>query len=247
MISLIISLGNMAAPAGSLSDDKSMISAQLFSKGDFSNADTKSFIIGQARKRLEQHFSSGEYRFDVQPRWIPNQLLRQAPDQIKGVQLDGEVRRYTNFEVIYEQRGNRQRAEIQLKVEVEQKMPVVTKRVEQGEKLTRDLLVKQWVSLSRNSGSYITEMQYLIGKTLRRTLLSGYPVRKSSVSRDLVIRSGDEVKVVIENKGIKVQVTAEAREDGAIGDRINVYSNETRKKYNGEVTRPGVIKWKSTL
>lgn len=252
MIALFITLGigNLAVLAVSANwehDGRSMISTQLSSKEYPPKPDTESFIIGQVQKRLKRHFPPGEYRFDVQPRWIPNQLLRQSPDHIIGIQLDGEVRRYTNFEVIYDRRGERQRAKIQLKVDIEQKLPVVTERVTRGEKLTEEVLIKQWVSLSRNSGSYITKINFLIGKTLRHTLLPGYPVRKSSISRDLIIKSGDAVKVVIENRGIKVQVTATAREDGAIGDRINVYSNETRKKYKGEVIRPGVVKWKSTL
>ena len=103
------------------------------------------------------------------------------------------------------------------------------------------------MALDRNRGQYITSKKQLIGKTLRRTLLSGQPVRKSDISRELIIRAGDQVSMIIKRSGIQIQVTAEAREDGARGDRIKVYSKETRKNYLGEVIRPGVIEWKSTL
>ncbi|MEL7833610.1 flagellar basal body P-ring formation chaperone FlgA [Fodinibius sp. Rm-B-1B1-1] len=207
----------------------------------------KSFLMKQAHKQLEHHFSAGEYRFDLQPRWIPNQLLQQSPTQIQSVQLSGEVRRYTNFEVVYTHRGDQHRTEIQLKVKAEQKLPVVTDRVRKGAKLEEDELSYQWVSVVQRGASYFASTEELIGKTLRRTLLSGQPIRKSYVSRDLIIRAGDEVRVFIKRRGIQVQVSGEARENGAKGDRIKIYSNETNRKYVGEVLRPGVIQWKSTL
>lgn len=201
----------------------------------------------QAQEKLKAHFSSGKYRFKVQPRWIPNHLLKQNPDHILGLQLKGEVRRYTNFEVRYRWRGSAKRAEIQLKVEIQQKLPVASTRLEQETKLTAESLNYQWVSLSRNRGEYIIRKEQLIGKTLRSTLLSGQPVRKSDVSRKLIIQAGDEISVIIKRSGIQIQVAAEARQQGARGDRIKAYSKKTRKNYVGEVLRPGVILWKSTL
>ena len=211
------------------------------------NNDTKSFIVEQAREQLEVHFSTGTYRFDVQVRWIPDRLLKQSPEQISRIQLHGQIRRYTNFKVVYNYRGNRKDVEIQLKVKAEQKLPVVTDRLRKGDKLEEKNLAYQWVSISQSGESYYTSTEELIGKTLRRTLLSGQPIRKSYVSRDLIIKAGDQVRVFIKRSGIQVQVSGEAREDGAKGDRIKIFSNETNRKYVGEVLRPGVIQWKSTL
>jgi len=207
----------------------------------------KSFIVKKAYEKLERHFTAGEYRFDIQPRWIPNQLLQQSPAQVLSVQLSGQIRRYTNFEVVYNQKGGRKRAEIQLKVKAEQKLPVVTDRVRKGVKLKQTHLAYQWVSIAQGGESYVAGIEELIGKTLCRTLLSGQPIRKSYVSRDLIIKAGDEVNIFIKRRGIQVQVSGVAREDGAKGDRIKIFSNETNHKYVGEILRPGVIQWKSTL
>jgi len=212
-----------------------------------SASDTKSKILKQARTKLERHFSKGTYRINLKARWIPSRLLQQSPKQILAVQVDGTIRKYTNFTVFYTQRNRRKNVQIQLKVEAERKLPVVTDRLRKGGKIEEGQLVYQWVTISQNSQSYITSKEELVGKTLRRTLLSGQPIKKSYISRDLIIRAGDQVQVFIEREGIQIQVSAEARENGAKGDRISVYSNETRKKYEGEVLRPGVIQWKSTL
>ena len=211
------------------------------------NDKMKSFIMKKAYESLERQLTTGEYRFDIQPRWIPGQLLQQSPTQVLSVQLSGQIRRYTNFEVVYNQRGNRKRAEIQLKVKAEQKLPVVRDRIRKGIKLEEKHLAYQWVSITQMSKSYIAGIEELLGKTLRRTLLSGQPIRTSYVSRDVIIKAGDEVSVFIKRRGIQVQVSGVAREDGAIGERIKIFSNKTKRKYVGEILRPGVIQWKSTL
>lgn len=207
----------------------------------------KSFLVKQATKQLERQFSNGEYRFDIEPRWIPNQLLQQSPSQVLSVELNGKIRRYANFEVVYNQRGDRKHAEVQLKVNAEQKLPVVNDRVRRGNKLEESHFSYQWVSISGKDGEYFSSIEALVGKTLKRTLLSGQPIQKTFVSRDLIIKAGDEVKVFIKRNGVQVQVTGEAREDGAKGDRIKIFSNDTKRKYVGEVIRPGVILWKNTL
>jgi flagella basal body P-ring formation protein FlgA len=61
------------------------------------------------------------------------------------------------------------------------------------------------------------------------------------------VRAGDAVTLIFKEKGIQVQLTGEARQNGAKNDEIRIYSEETRKKYLGKVVRPGVAIWKQTL
>nr|WP_240894603.1 flagellar basal body P-ring formation chaperone FlgA [Fodinibius halophilus] len=209
--------------------------------------DTKQIILKKAKEQLSQHFSGDIYRFEIKARWIPRRLLEAGSQSIIGVKLDGNVRRYTNFDVFYQGRQKKRSIQIQLAVDVEKKVPVVTRRLRSGSKITKQDLKKQWVSLSRNKDELIEDMDALVGKTLRRTLLSGQPVRRTFVSREYIVEAGDQVRVLIQKKGIRVQVAGEARENGAKGDKIRIYSKETRKKYVGEIVRPGLILWKNTL
>lgn len=211
------------------------------------SADAKDTILEKAREGLTSYYSSGKYRFDLAPRWIPQSLLHLESENILSVELRGEVRRYTDFEVLYRNRGNREKASIQLTVKVEQQIPVVSRRISRGEVIKEEDLQERWVSLMRNKGDLMEDINAMKGKTLRRTLLAGQPVRKSYVSREYIIEAGDRVKLIIEKQGIQVQLVGEAREPGAKGDKIRIYSEETRKKYKGEVISPGVTKWKNTL
>ncbi|WP_138430772.1 flagellar basal body P-ring formation chaperone FlgA [Fodinibius saliphilus] len=209
--------------------------------------DTKQMILQQAKEQLLQQFSAENYRFDIKARWIPRRLLEVGVQGILGVQLDGNVRRYTNFEVLYRDHQKKRRVQIQLVVELEKKVPVVIRRIRSGSEIKKEDLKNQWVSLSRNKDNLIEDVDTLIGKTLRRTLLTGQPVQKSFISREFIVEAGDQVQVLIRKKGIQVQVAGEARENGAKGDKIRIYSDETRRKYVGEVVRSGLILWKNTL
>lgn len=204
-------------------------------------------IQQKVRQRLDQYFSSDKYRFSIKPRWIPGKLLKEKARNIVAVELSGGVKRYTNFDVIYRHRKRKKRVQVQFVVKLKKKVPVPVRRLRSGSRIKKDDLQYQWVSMFPNKDEWIEEMEQLIGKRLRRTLLSGQPVRKSYISRDYVVEAGDRVEVIIKKKGIHVQVTGEARENGAKGDKIKVYSSETRKRYSGEVVRPGVILWQNTL
>lgn len=213
----------------------------------YPGGNTKDLILEKARNKLSGYFSQGHYRFDITARWIPRNLLAQPPESIVAVEIRGEVQRYTDFEVLYQDRGSREEARIQLGVDIERKLPVVVRRISRGEVIKSEDLEEQWVSLSRNKGEMMEDASAITGKTLRRTLLSGQPVRSSYLSREYIIEAGDRVKLIIENQGVHVQLFGEARQHGAKGDIIKIYSEETRKKYEGEIIRPGVIKWKKTF
>lgn len=209
--------------------------------------DTKEVILKKAREKIASYFSSENYRFEITARWIPGKVLKREAESIVAVELKGQVRRYTDFEVLYEERGGREKASIQLAVEIEKRLPVVMRRISRGEVIGEGDLEEQWVSLARNRGALMEEISRISGKKLRRTLLAGQPVWRSYLVREYIIDAGDRVKVIIEKKGVRVQLMGEARENGAKGDIISIYSEETRNKYKGEVIRPGITKWKQTL
>ncbi|SHG14010.1 flagella basal body P-ring formation protein FlgA [Fodinibius roseus] len=209
--------------------------------------DAKEVILKKARAKIARHFSSGDYRFEVTARWIPRNLMAREAENIVAVELKGQVQRYTDFDVVYRDRGRRDKASIQLAVDIEKKLPVVIRRISRGEEIREGDLEEQWVSLGRNKGDLMEEAGMISGNKLRRTLLSGQPVRRSYLVREYIIDAGDRVKLIIEKRGVRVQLMGEARENGAEGDIISIYSNETRKKYKGEVIRPGITKWKQTL
>lgn len=222
-------------------------SGALYSHAIKPDEGAKNIILKMAKAKLKKHFSSSRYRFSVSPKWIPGSLLQRNSQEIIAVELKGGVKRYTNFDVLYKHHGQTKRAQIQLTVKIQKKVPVVVHRLSSGSVINEGNLKYQWVPLFQYEEDLIDDANILYGQTVRRTLLPGQPVLRSYVSGSYVIKPGDQVKVIIQRKGIRVQVSGEAREGGAVGDEIKIYSEETRRKYVGKVIRSGIALWKNTL
>ena len=204
-------------------------------------------VMELARQTISNHFDDESYRFSLSIRWIPGSLIQLSEESILSVELVGEVERYTNFEVSYQQAGRVQTMQVQLALDIEKKLPVANRRIMYGEVLDSNSLNYRWISVSVNSGRLVESKNVLIGKTLRRTLAAGQPVRYADIASEFVIYAGDDVTLLFEKDGILIAITAQARQDGEMNEVITIYSNETRTRYLGRVTNPGIAKWKKTL
>lgn len=222
-------------------------SAYVFAEKQVAGNETKKVILQKALETLKERFDPDKYRFRLSARWIPGSLLRVEPERIRSVEVVRGVDRYTNFDVVVRNGSHRQHTQIQLAVHIEQKLPVLTRRIGKGEVLQAGDLAIQWVVVRHNRQELITETQSLIGKTLTKSMLPGQPVRHSEVSGRYLIEAGDLVQLIFKSGGFRIELTGEARQSGAKNDEIRIYSKETRKKYVGKVIAPGVAKWQKTL
>lgn len=208
---------------------------------------TRQVITEMALEALEQTHPPDEYRFSLSPRWIPGSLLGASPDQILSVKPVSVVERYTTFEVSRESENGLQKVEVQYAVEMEQQLPVAGRRLPGGKVLESSDLDVRWVSLTGSRNQMVRDVRRLEGKTVRRTLAPGQPVRKVDITRGYAVEAGDSVTMIFDIHGVRIDLTCEARQSGAVDEEIRVYSNETRKRYRGLITGPGVLEWRQTL
>lgn len=214
---------------------------------DISRNETKEVILRKALESLKAEHNPDEYRFSLKPRWIPGSLLEVKPESIVSVVREGSVERYTNFEVTFQENNRYLKSQVQLAVNPERKLPVANRRILNGEVIKASDLDFQWVSVPYDRGQLVNEEADLAGKTLRRTLAAGQPVRHADVGREYIIEAGDEVQLIFEEKGIRIEITGIARQSGVQYEEINIYSDETRRRYRGRIIGPGVATWKSTF
>lgn len=210
------------------------------------NKDAREVLIEKALQTLEAKFDPEEYQFTISPRWIPSSLLEADAQQIQSVKLQGGVLRYTKFEVFYKSSGREQRVEIQFKVEAEQKLPVLSHRLQSGEVIEPADVQHQWAVIDLGREKPIQKAEYLVGKTLRRTMRAGQPVLNSHVSSAYAVEAGDTVTLLFSEYGIQIKMACEARQHGAIGEEIQIYCKETRNKYLGKISSPGEATWQKT-
>lgn len=209
--------------------------------------DIVDYITEKALDELYQNSVDSLYRFSVTPRWLPGTLTRSTPDDIIDLQLKSNIERYTVFEVAYLHRNRRQTVEIQLSVDIERQLPVASDRIMNGDMIDERDIEMRWISVSHDRGQLVGKQEELIGKTMRRTLVPGQPIRYADISSDFLIEAGDQVQLIFESDGIQIQIAVEARQSGAQDEEISFYSNETRKRYQGKITGPGEAIWTKTI
>lgn len=204
-------------------------------------------IVNKALEAVEQMHDPEAYRFSVSPRWIPGSLERLDAEKIISVKPEGSIERYTNFSVTYGDRNQEQSANVQLLVETERKLPVANQRIMGGEILDEHALDLRWVSVPYDRGQLVERISEVTGKTLRRTLADGQPIRYADISSEYLVEAGDTIKMIFEKNGLRIELEGEARQSGARDEEITIYNKETRKRYKGRISSPGVVQWTGTL
>ncbi|MFO7846555.1 MAG: flagellar basal body P-ring formation chaperone FlgA [Balneolaceae bacterium] len=209
-------------------------------------SDAKDTIVAKAEDALAALYDMEVYRFEITPRWIPGSLQKVPADAIIRVEPEGQVERYTNFEVRYTDGGSHQTASVQLMIETERKLPVAASRIMGGGVLEPGDLRTEWVALANNHGQLVENREYVKGKTLRRTLAAGQPIRYADITSEYIVEAGDRVRLIYEQNGLRIELEGEARQSGAQDEEITVYNKETRKRYSGKISSPGVVLWTKT-
>lgn len=227
--------------------DRTGIRPADYSIAQQSTTNTREIIVKRALNSLNRSHDPESYRFSITPRWIPGSLEQLDADKITSVEPEGHIERYTNFTVTYRDRGRTQTANIQLLVETERMLPVASQRIMSGNKLDSSSLAMRWVSVPFDRGQLVEQMDEIEGKTLRRTLSDGQPIRYADISSDYLVEAGETVEMIYEQNGLRIVIEGEARQSGAQDDEITIYNKETRKRYLGKVSSPGVALWKKTL
>lgn len=205
-------------------------------------------IVSHAIISLKERYQSDTYRFDVTLRWMPSQLSRLSPGDINVViPKSGEPRGNSIFEVTARINGQLQSTDIQLHVKVERRLPTVAVTLRSGEEISSSDVILRWVDITRERYDLVEDPTELGGMRLRRTLVTGEPVRKSDLWQELTVEAGSVVILHFLSDGAAVQLQGIARQSGEMGEVIRIYSEATRRTYLGEVNGPGLVIWKQTL
>lgn len=209
--------------------------------------DTQERILELATVALEEQYDSDLNRFELKPRWIPRSILEMAPDRIQTVKPTERIDRYTTFEVRYQMNDRVESSNIQLVIEIEKRVPVANQRIPSGETIKEEMLGELWVPVSTNRGQLVENSDDLIGYKVRRTLAPGQPVRHAEVTKGFLILSGETARLIFDETGVRIEIEVIAQSSGEQDEEIIFFSEETKNRYLGRITGPGVATWRRTL
>ncbi|MDY6905421.1 MAG: flagellar basal body P-ring formation chaperone FlgA [Thermodesulfobacteriota bacterium] len=102
--------------------------------------------------------------------------------------------------------------------------PVVTvrHRMRRGEVLAAADLCMMEINVAKAPSNIVTAETYAAGKQLACDLMAGDYLRDNMLSVPYLIHKGDRIKIIAENRFLKVITTGIARDDGRQNDQIKV-------------------------
>ncbi len=146
-----------------------------------------------------------------------------------GVQvwLDGELYRtaFATFEISTYERHS-----------------VLVKPVRRGEVVPHDAFVYQRAKVIGASASKTLAADQAIGATALRDLAPGAVLTNGDVQRERLVRRGDVITVEVAKGAVVARSTMVAQDDGALGDRVKVVSNDKKKSFVAAVTGRGSVR-----
>lgn len=120
-------------------------------------------------------------------------------------------------------------------------LPVLSRPVAPGEAITAHDVETIALRADRLSQTFVSDAAELIGKTPKRSIRPGDPVRPSDLQTPVVIRKGELVTIVLQDAALFLTVQGKALEDGAQGQAIHVSNTRSGKLLDATVTGPGMV------
>ena len=124
---------------------------------------------------------------------------------------------------------------VPVKVSIHETVVVATRPLSKGT-IVKDQDVKLIEKdLADIRSGYYMRLSQVIGKQVSRSVSMDTAVTPLMVKSPRQINRGQQVNLVVESHGLKVQMTGEALSDGASGERIQVRNLSTKKVVEGVV------------
>ena len=125
---------------------------------------------------------------------------------------------------------------------VEMRPVLVTKRaLPRGHVLSADDVVAEQRDVARIGGAYIADAGIVVGRELKRPLVSGAVVSPSMLETQIVVKRGQTVTLVVRNASLNIRMAGKALMDGAVDERIRVENTVSKRVVEGFVRSPELV------
>ncbi|MFY8105362.1 MAG: flagellar basal body P-ring formation chaperone FlgA [Elstera sp.] len=120
-------------------------------------------------------------------------------------------------------------------------VPVMTRAVGTGEVIQAGDVSIQRLRADQAGRSYVVDPDRIIGKTARRTLLAGQPVRPGDLNSTMMVQKNAPITVNVVSGPMALAMQGKALDDGALGDMVRVLNIRSNKVLSGIVSAPGTV------
>ena len=119
---------------------------------------------------------------------------------------------------------------------------VATAPIAQGEAITSANTTWDQRDVTRSPGAIsMSEGGEVKDWIARRTISAGSLITSSDVKLTPVVRSGDKVTLTVKCGNVTLRTTAQSKQDGRVGDSIQVKSEMSQQEVRARITGPGTV------
>ena len=110
-----------------------------------------------------------------------------------------------------------------------------------GQILTAQDLVIEQRDIARLHRGYLANLKEAIGKQVKYNIRRGQVLTPAKVAAPKAVKRNSRVTIVAQNPAIQVRMKGTALESGAIGDRIRVRNNSSKRELEAQVLAQGIV------
>lgn len=239
---------------------KLMIAAAGFSAKEFSLDSPESIFIRRAgqeigqiqiRENIEQTILEQFAESDVSVKILRIEVPETLEVPLGKVEINSKIKYVQNifapFSIPVEIRVDDmvvKRLSATVEIEAFADVFVASKDLEKNSRIIPANVNLENRRIEKPLSNYLRERKKLRGIKLTKDILSGTPLTSDLFVADIVVKSGDLVRIVGESGKFRIVINGEARASGRIGDRIAVKNLQSEKILQAIVVDDGLVKVK---
>ncbi len=120
-------------------------------------------------------------------------------------------------------------------------VPVLSRRMKRDEIISRDDVHIARMREKKVGRNAILDIDRIVGKTPRRRLKAGAPLRAGDLRRPTIVAKGSLVNLVIHTKRMILTAKGRAAHDAAMGETVRVMNTRSKQSVEGIVQAPNRV------
>lgn len=167
-----------------------------------------------------------------------------APIRVDASDVEADIFRGQWNGVIQLSSGGKNLAPIRVsgRFEVMEQVPVLKRRMQSGEIISEEDIAWEAVPSAHLRKSTAHDLPALVGKSPRRSISAGRPIRLDEIAGPTVIEKGKQVTLVFSTPRLSIKTLGEAMENGAKGDVVKVKNVASNALVTGTVMDSGMVR-----
>jgi flagellar basal body P-ring formation protein FlgA len=120
--------------------------------------------------------------------------------------------------------------------------PVLKVTVYAGDTITREMVAAVPAGHQMPLGNIATEMESVIGKAARRTLMPNQPIPRNALREPYAVLQGKTVPLIFQSGSITITGVAQAMESGSAGELVSARNPDSGTVIHGVVQADGSLR-----